>query len=142
MLRRNVFKKRKEVIPMYLFYGILHQIRGNGYPGSKDDKTKFKELQLMINIFNQFLPFVGRIQTSNKTYTGLIKELKLIDGQVKFAITDCDKDGRSHTSAKTYRKKVVIEELMEIDTFYLSVDYLWHQFISNKEKTNESPFTP
>jgi hypothetical protein len=92
---------------------VIQKIRNDGWL-LKDTKTKFKELHQTIDELK--FPFVGRILTRQKYYAGRIEELKFNDSRLQFTITDCDSNGQSRESAKTYCQKVSFEDLIDIMT--------------------------
>lgn len=93
----------------------------------------------LIKIINRAVPFVGRIVTREKSYAGLIKELKLFDGRLKFTITDCDKNGQSRENAETYCEEVAWESFIDIETWFKNGKFLWliDLIELNKEDENE-----
>ncbi len=80
----------------------------------KNFENNFKEFRRIMNILKQAGPFIGRILTQEKCYSGLIEKLKLNDNQLEFRIVDCDAEGRTNGNSKTYREKIYWKYLKDI----------------------------
>ena len=79
-------------------------------------ENNLKRLQDIINILNRASPFIGRIVTQEKIYSGRIEKLELNNNILEFKITDCDRKGKSDNDAKTYQEKILLGNLMDIQT--------------------------
>ncbi|MBM3251025.1 MAG: hypothetical protein FJZ07_02215 [Candidatus Nealsonbacteria bacterium] len=92
---------------------IIHKARSNNEFGQRAEGLK--ELRQVIEDLEQRRPLIGRILTREKYYSGRIDELRFgRDGYLVFSITDCDPNGKSSESAKTYKRKVRLEDLVDI----------------------------
>ena len=95
---------------------ILHKLRDDGR--LRNFENNFRELQQMISVLGRTSPFVGRILTKEKMYSGKIKKLKLNNSHLEFTIIDSDKNGKTNGASKMYQEKIPLENLEHVQAWY------------------------
>ena len=114
---------------------ILHKLRDDGR--LRNFENNFRELQQMISVLGRTSPFVGRILTKEKMYSGKIKKLKLNNSHLEFTIIDSDKNGETDGNSKTYQEKIPLENLEDIQTWYKKGKLLSLDDLLNDHKMEE-----
>lgn len=95
-------------------WDILNQL----HAAMQDDKFKWmleqkiKQTKEAVDDLSRASPFLGRILTKNKIYTGKIEKLKLnLNGRLEFEFMIRDRD-------KVYQEKIPLKDLENIQLFY------------------------
>jgi len=93
-----------------------------GMHGARNGRGFIRGLGMLKEIVGKLVrdgPFIVRIITIKKFYSGLLEELKLINNcQLKFRVHDCDSDGRTNGTAGIFKDEVRFEDLKDIQIVF------------------------
>ena len=98
------------------FSGIIQKARNSSF-NKKDPGKELRQLREAIEELKEKLPLIGWVITRTKHYSGRIEKLEIKGVHsiyLFFSITDCDRNGKSLSSAKTYERKIRLEELEDL----------------------------